>query len=846
MMTDFLATWKSAWRGLRRQPGFALLAVLTLAVGIGPTTAVYAVFRQVLLRELPVPNPQQLVLLQEHSAYETGSLHAHGGPEKDYFAYPAYLAFRGAEPALAAIAADPTTLVTKTIAERVNANLVTGNYFSVLGVRPVLGRVLTEDDNRIHAGHAVVVLSESYWRQAFGASTSVLGSVVQLNGTPFVVVGVAGHSSLMDERATQVFVPIAEHLALSVGRSDSLDDPLYRFVAIVGRRSAGMSREALEAKLNTVWWNWRRDVLHARAHEIGNARGWMQTHLSATNGSRGISELAEDFGAPVLALQAMTALVLLVACSNLASLLLARGTRRRGELAVRLALGSGRSKIVTATVAEAMLLGLGGAALGLPLGWLTLRLLSYAVATDSSIGVVLQTAWQWPVAGFALAAAVVTSVLFSAGPALAATRVRPAEVLRHGGGVAGSAGARMQRVLASGSIALGLVLLAGAVFLGWNLYRQSTVQFGFRTEHILSFSVNESSTGAKPARTDQVYSAILAGAQARPDVQEAAYAESGLLTGDDWTANITVEGRKNQRQDPDVQENYVTDTFFSLFDIPLVRGRDFSPADAPTGEQVAIVNQAYVRKFFNGNDTLAVGGHFGFGDNGSKMHFPFRIVGVVPSFYAQAPDAPIAPASAYMLYRQSYAANSSADASTSTNYPATFYLRTAGDPSLLAADMRALVRRVDPRLPIRDVLTMQQQVSEDIADIRLMALLSFGLGGLAVLLAVVGLYGVLAYQIATRTREIGVRIAVGASRTNVALLVFKSVCRLTVFGVGAGTLIAAGAAHLLHAQIAGLQQAPIWLYLMAGFLLFAAALLAAVIPAQRAARVEPMQALRTE
>ena len=839
-------TVRTALRALRRQPGFSLLAVLTLAVGIGPTTAVYAVFRQVLLRELPVPNPQQLVLLQEHSAFETGSLHTHGGPAEDYFAYPAYLAFRRAQPALAAIAADPTTLVTKTIAERVNANLVTGNYFSVLDVRPVLGRLLNEDDNRIHAGRAVAVLSESYWRRSFSASPSVLGSVVRLNGAPFVVVGVAAYSSLMDANLTQVFVPIAEHSVLSVGRADTLDDPLYRFVAIVGRNSSGKSRQALEAKLNSVWWNWRRDVLHAHAGDIGDAHGWMQTHLSAVDGSRGISILSEDFGAPVLALQAMTALVLLVACSNLASLLLARGTRRRGELAVRLALGSGRSKIITATVAEAMLLGLGGAVFGLPLGWLSLRLLSYAVSTESSIGAVLQAAWQWPVAGFAIVAALVTSILFSAGPALAAARVRPAEVLRHSGGPAGSAGARMQRILASGSIALSLLLLAGAVLLGWNLYRQSTVQFGFGTQHILSFSVNESATGATPVRTDQVYSAILAGAQARPGVNAAAYAEAGLLTGDDWDANITVEGRKNLRTDPDVQKNYVTDAFFSLFNIPIVHGRDFASEDAPNGEQVAVVNQAFVRKFFAGNAAQAVGGHFGFGYHGSKMRFPLRIIGVVPSFYAQAPDAPIAPASAYMLYRQSYAANSAADASTNTNYPATFYMRTVGDPRLLAADMRALVHRVDPQLPMTHLLTMQQQVSEDIADIRLMALLSFGLGGLAVLLAAVGLYGVLAYQIATRTREIGVRMAVGASRANVALLVFKDVCRLTFFGVGAGTLIAFGAAHLLHAEIADLQQAPVWLYSLAGLLLLTAALMAAILPAQRASHVEPMEALRTE
>jgi putative ABC transport system permease protein len=820
MMTNFIETLKTAWRGLRRQPGFVLLAVLTLAVGIGPTTAVYAVFRQVLLRELPVPEPQQLVLLQEHSGYETGSLHTHGGPSEEYFAYPALLALQKADPNLAAVAADPTTLVTSKLAERVRVNLVTGNYFSVLGVQPRLGRVLNESDNRVHAGRAVVVLSESYWRRAFNADPHVLGSVVQLNGDPFVIVGVAAHGSLMDARPAQIFVPVAAHALLSIGDATILDDPLYRFIAIIGRDASGAGRPALAARLNTAWWNWRRDVLHTNAHSIGDAKGWMRTQLQVADGSRGISLLAEDYGAPILALQAMTALVLLVACFNLANLLLARGASRRGVLALRLALGAGRTQILTATVTEGLLLGLGGVAVGLPLGWCCLRLLSYSVASDSEIGLVLQSAWQWPVVLFGVAAAVLTGVLFSAWPALAALRVRPAEVLRSTSGAAGSATTRAQRLLVVGSISLSLLLLAGAVLLGWNLYRQSTVQLGFRTEKVLTFSVDESSTGATPTRIGQVYSAILAGAQAR---------------------------RRNEKADPDVQKDYVSEAFFSLLDIPVVRGRDFSAADEPGGEQVAIVNQEFVKKFFGGANQRAIEGHFGFGDDGARTKFPFRIVGVVPAFHAQSPSDPVAPASVYMLYRQSLAAAAaSAKASAGMSYPATFYVRTVGDPVQVAADMRALVHRIDPQLPVRDMLTMRQRVSEDIADIRLMALLSFGLGGLAVLLAAVGLYGVLAYQIATRTREIGLRMAVGASRVDIAMLVLRNMTRLTVWGVGAGALLAWAAARLLRAQTASLVQAPAWLYAAAGAILFAAGLLAAVVPAHRAARVEPMEALRTE
>jgi putative ABC transport system permease protein len=847
MMTNLITIGKTAWLGLRRQPGFTLLAVLTLAVGIGPATAVYAVFRQVLLRELPVPHPQQLVLLQEHSGFETGSLDYNGGGGADeYFSYPAFLALRQADSNLAAVALEPTTLVTRALAERVDADLVSGNYFSVLGVRPVLGRLLREDDNRAHAGAPVAVLSEAYWKRAFSGNPSILGHTVELNGNPFVIVGVVAHSGIMDASQAQLFVPFAMHTALSVGDANTLADPLYRFLSIIGRDATGDSRKALDARVNTVWWNWRRDVLHTHAHSIPNTHGWMQTHLTVGDGSRGISVLEEQFGMSVLALQAMTALVLLVACSNLANLLLARGARRRGELAVRMAMGAGRARIVTATVAESVVLGLGGAAIGLPLGWVSLRLLADAVSADSTVGGVLQAPWQWPVVAFAIAAALVTAVLFSAGPALAASRIHPADVLRHGAGIAGSAAARLQRLLVAASIALSLLLLAGAVLLGWNLYKQSTVAFGFRTSHLLTFRVDESSLGAVPAHVDQVYGAILAGAQSQPGVVGAAYAHDGLLTDSSWSSDITVEGRKNLKTEPEIQRNYVTAGFLPLLDIPMLRGRDFSAADAPAGQHVAIVNRAFVQQFFHGDAAAALGGHFGFGDSGDKTQFPLQIIGIVPDVFAQSPSGPISPPTAYFLYSQAFAADSPPNSGTLRHYPAVFYIRTFGDPALLAADMHALVHRVDPQLPMEDVRTLEQQVSEDIADIRLMGVLSFALGGLAVLLAAVGLYGVLAYQIATRTREIGVRMALGASRGHVAGIVFRSVCRLTLFGVTAGALVAWAAASWLRVELADLRQAPVWLYMCAAAVLFIAGIVASIVPAQRAVRVDPMEALRTE
>ncbi len=830
-----------ALRNLRAQPGFALLAVLTLALGLGPTTAVYAVFRQVLLREMNVPNPAGLILLQEHSVYETGGLHTRGGPDDDYFAYPSLLALRTVDPQLAAVAPASTTVVMPGTAERVNAQLVTGNYFSVLGLRPVLGRLLDENDDKPHNGQPVAVLSESYWRSSFGGNPAVLNRVIRLNGNPFEIVGVVAHTGILDGRQASLYVPLAMHSALSVAKPNALEDTLSRFLILIGRTPAGATRQSLAAPLNAAWYNWRRDVLHARTGSIGDKHGWLQTRLTVADGARGVSVLADDLGTPVYALQAMTAMVLLIACANLANLLLARAAKRRGELAVRVALGSGHAQLVTAVVTESLLLSCGGVLLGLPLSWLSLRLLSGTVPLHSSAGMALLAPWQWPVLLFGAGLAVLTSLLFSAVPAFSAAGVHPSEVLRRHTGVVGSSAARLQDLLVAGAVAFSLLLLVASVFLGWNLYRQVTVNLGLRTDNILTFRIDESAVGSSRAKVDQVYTQILNGSQAHGGVVSAAYAEDGLLGGSHSFSNLSIAGRRDLTSDPEVIDDYVSPDYLQVFDIPVLAGRDFAETDRAGTEQVAIINQAFVHAYYADNPAQAIGSHFGFGDS-TGMAYPIRIIGIVPSVYAESPSEKTHTPLVYLPYSQSYAAHPSPTA----QFAATFYVHTLGDPGAVAADIRALVRRADPALPLTDVIPFRKQISNDVADIRLMALLSFALGALASLLAAIGLYSVLAFQVATRTREIGLRMAVGASRGRVARLLLGSMLRLALSGTAAGAVLALFAAHLLQAQIADLQPAPPLLYAAACALLLVSALLAALLPTLRAARVEPMQALRTE
>lgn len=840
MMTNFAAIWKTAWRGLRRQPGFALLAVLTLAAGIGPTTAVYAVFRQVLLRELPVPKPQQLVLLQEHSAFETGSLSMYGGENSEYFAAPAYRALRAAYPQLAAAAIQPVNLSTAAVARRATAQLVSGSYFSVMGERPLLGRLLGADDDRLHAGNPVAVLSAAYWRSHFGADAVVLNMPITVNGKAFTVVGVAPGHGLIDDQPADVFVPMAEQKAIALGGADNQADALTRWVAIVGRMPSGAARAAILAKLQGAWIDWRRDVLHTRSGEISDSKGWMQSSLMFGEGARGISDLSAQLGTPLHMLQAMALVLLLVVCANLANLLLARAARQRGETAVRAALGAGRREMIVRVAADGLLIGLGGTALGCGLGWLLLRLLAGMLPNDSSTGIALAAPFAGPVLLVAAGTGLLTALLFTLGPALVQSRVNPVEALRGQGGVVRGSEAKARNMMVALSMALSVLLLMSATLFGWNLYKLSTVNTGFQVNRLLLFSVDESQTGASDARTQQVYDDLLSRVATHAHVESAAYARHGFITGDQWGGNISVEGRANKGDDPLPDYNAVTPGFFRTLGVPVLRGREFSTADTEGSGAVAIVDQTFVRVFFNGDASRALGASFGFGAN-TREDYNVRIVGIVPTLHEDTVDSLPSVPYLYVAYAQTFG-----DSMQISSHPANFFVRTSGDPGSLAADVRAEVHRLDPKLPLLGVKSMEQQISDSIADTRLMALLSSGLGGLAMLLAAIGLYSVLAYQVATRTREIGLRMALGASRMNVAALMLHQMLKLTMLGMTLGVAVSWALARMLHAQTADLLIPPPWMFAVAACVLLLAALLATLVPAWRAARVEPMEALRTE
>jgi predicted permease len=821
-------------RMLAKSPGFTFIAILTLALGIGANTAIFSLLNQVLLRRLPVRNPGELVVLKS-----PGPKHGRvwsDGDDSEIFSYPVYkgLAKNTAvfDGMLARFQFD-ASIANHGETDRGSGELVTGNYFEVLGVRPALGRVLSPADDDVQGAHPVLVLSHAYWMRHFGGDTGALNQTILVNNTEMTIVGVAqaGFSGIQVGQTPDILVPMTMKGQMTPIHN-GLDDWNDSFLAVFARRKPGVSIEQAQAGIN-VGYPRLLEQQAATLHLRKDREEFLSKKIVLSTGSQGRTTLQRDSGPALLALFAMVALVLLIACTNVANLLLAKAATRQREFAIRSALGATPGRMMRQLLVESMLCALGGGALGLIFGAWTMNILSQAVVSLSGVqGIAAQM--DGSVFRFAAAATMVSALLFGLIPAWRATRTGVSQMLKDQGSTtsAGPGHVRFRKYLVAGQVAFTLVLLTGGALFSrtlWNLRKQN---LGLRTENLITFSIAPQLSGYNEARTVALVDQLRERLGALPGVLGVGSSQIPMLTGTDMGANITVEERQNlDSDDPHVNFDAVSANYFSTMQIPLVSGREFNAGDTSTSAKVAIINEAMAKEFFAKRNPIGV--HFAVG-GGNDVKPKIEIVGVVKNAkegHVRDGERPFF----YQPYSQ-----------FGKLFGMSFYVRSQQEPLQIANALRETVRGADANLPVYDLKTVQRVVDEDLFAERVVAGLSAAFGGLAALLAALGIYGVLAYLVVQRTREIGIRVALGAAAGHVRGLVFKEVGWMVLAGAVVGLPAAYGLARLGESLLYGVHARDVAAYAASLGVVCLVAFAACYIPSRRATRIDPNVALRYE
>jgi predicted permease len=826
---------KHVHRFLTRSPSFALAVVATLGLGIGANTAMFTVLDQVLLRPLPVRAPESLVVLDSPGP-DTGSFEI-SAEFSTVFSHPLYRDLREQsrdEVALLARFATHADLSTGAEPERVAAEVVSGNYFEVLGVGPALGRVLSPEDDCERLAHPLAVLSHAFWTRRFGSDPALVGRAVRLNGRPFTVIGVAaqGFHGVQVGRATDVFVPTAQK-AWITPTWDGMDSRRHMWLNIMGRLAPGVTREQAQAKAAVVYRGLREDEaarIKERSAEFKSR--FVSRPLLFEPGGRGRGELRAQFQTELVVLMGMVGLVLLIACANVANLLGARALSRQREIAVRLALGASRGQLARQLLSEGTALALLGGAAGLVFAYWTTGALLAALPGEPGRHGFTATA-DARVLAFTLGISLLSSLLFALAPALRSSRASLVETLRdEAGSLAGAQGAtRLRRGLVVAEVALSMLLLVGAGLFARSLHGLRRLDPGFDPGPLVTFSLQPSRAGYSTGQTQALVSRLCAELAASPGVASATAAEVPLLSQAVSESTIVVAGDvPGQDERVAARLNFVAPGFFSTLQLPVERGRPLETRDGAGAPRVAVISESLAKRYFGDGDPLGRRFGVGRGDPGE-----IQVVGVVRDGH-HASLREEAPLMAYLPYAQA------ADDTGGV----TFYVKATGNPAALAEVLRAAVRRVDAALPVNDLQTMAAVVDQSLLLDRLSSWLSAAFGMLATLLAATGLYAVTSFTVARRIREIGVRIALGADRSAVLALVLRDVLRLALLGICLGLPLAVGLGRLFESRLVGLRAAdPLTLAAATGVLLLVV-LAAGVVPALRATRVEAMAALRIE
>ncbi|HKW96971.1 MAG TPA: ABC transporter permease [Bryobacteraceae bacterium] len=823
-------------RTLRRSPVFTLVAVASLALGIGANTSIFSLLNQVMFRMLPVAEPERLVVLHTDGQRNGRSTSDNG---ESVFSYPMYKDLRDRSQVFSGMIARaraPVSLAYEGKTERAGAELVTGNFFEVLGVGAAAGRVLTPEDDGAPGAHPVVMLSNGYWKRRFGGRGDVIGQKVIVNDHPMIVIGVApaGFHGVLSGQTPDVLLPIAMK-GEATPTWDGLDDREIRWLDIFARLKPGVSITQAAAAMRVEYRAISEDEL-ARLKKPPSARGreqFLAQQLELRPAAQGINPLRADWQTPLVALLAMVGLVLLIACANVANLMLARASARQKEIAIRLAIGASRSAIVRQLLIESLMVAVAGGAVGLVAsGWTTDALLSLLPA--DATGGWLAGNVDARMFGFSLALSVITGLIFGLAPAVASARPDVSGALKEQAANVASGGgqAQFRRIFIVAQVALSLALLVAAGLFGRSLYNLMTEDPGFRAEKLLRFSVDPSLSGYDATRGWEFYRELRQRVAALPRARSVGAANGGPFGGNSRSGNITVEGyRAKEDEDTGASFDAITPDYFRTMGIPLIAGREFTDRDDAGAPKVVMVNQAFVKRYSPGSNVL--GKHLAFG-GGNNMKLDREVVGIVrDSKYGSLREK--AEPFIYLPFPQDPPLER-----------ATFFVRTSGSESALGPEIRTLVHNMDANLPVFDMNPMTVQVEDSVYRDRLVAVLASAFGLLATLLAAIGLYGVISFNVGRRTAEMGVRMALGALPEDVLRLVMKEVSLLIIAGAAIGLVAALALTRYIGSQLFGVKTSDPFVLIGATLSLALVALVAGYIPARRAARIDPMRALRYE
>ncbi|HEY6445581.1 MAG TPA: ABC transporter permease [Acidobacteriaceae bacterium] len=856
-----LADAKQALRQLRKSPGFTVTVVVTLALGIGATAAIFTLVEQVMLRSLPVTRPEQLWRIGDEVRCCNWGGYMQGDDKypNDFalFSWEAYQQFRANTPAfeqLAAIQAGNAPLGvrragTNEQAQTRNGEYVSGNFFSTFGIHPWIGRTLTDADD-VEGAPAVAVMSYRVWQQKYGGDPSVVGAVYQINGHSFTVVGVTPPGFYGAKFAgwgmPDFWLPATTEPMID-GATARLKSPSTCWFDLIGRVKPGTNPKALEAQLRTELHSW----LASHVSDMGpqEKQEWQKETLNLTPGGAGVADMRASYGQGLRLLLVAAACVLLVACANIANLLLARGLKNRQQTAVRVALGASRRRLVRKALVESVLLGLIGGALGVGLAYAGARLILHlAFQPGPNTFVPVEATPSTVVLLFTLGISVLTGMIFGIAPAWMTSHAEPVEALRGANRSVGGRSTWPQKSLVIAQAAVSLVLLSAAALLGESLRNLEHQNFGFVAQDRYIVWINPLLGNYKPEQLDTLFKQIDDRLQAIPGVRLAAPALYAPMTGDNWNNSIRVEGKPEPAPKDNDSSGFtrVMPGFFEAMGDSVVQGRALTEEDTATTRPVAVVNQAFVKRFFKKGEN-PIGQHFG--PNRMKYAGMYEIVGVAADMRFQGwgyadPIEPIFMLPEAQTTRFDEANMQSGE--TWSHYLYNIVLWAPGHPSNLEQQVKRALGDVDPNLVNYGVDSYETVLKNNFTQQNMIANLVLLFGAIGLLLAAIGLYGVTAYSVEQRTSEIGVRMALGADRGRVIGMVLKSAFLQVGIGLALGIPSAIGAGYLIASQLFGVKPWDAVMLAMATLTLGLAALFAAIIPARRAAALDPVVALRTE